>query len=296
MRTGPDRHIPAAEIADRARRRWGEENRRLSSARELRIGRKGSISVVLVGEKAGLWFDHEARVGGTLLTDDEVGHRKPEPKPRHGLIYDSDSADRLARTLQHLAPIEGTASELYLRSRGITQWPHSIRHCSYPHGMVALAQTIRGDVLACQIVYLTADGRKQDRWDGVVKRTYTACSGWHAYAAVRMPGGGRPILCEGPETALSVWIAFERKRTVLACLGIAGLGELRLPARRITIARDGDQPGSPADGQVRRAIDRRSGGQRVAVASPPQGLDWNDVLVADGPQAVREMIEAAERT
>ena len=45
----------------------GEPNRVLSSKREMRFGRKGSISVALAGPKAGEWFDHENQVGGHLL-------------------------------------------------------------------------------------------------------------------------------------------------------------------------------------------------------------------------------------
>jgi putative DNA primase/helicase len=45
----------------------GEPNRQLSSKRELRFGRKGSLAVVIDSAKAGRWFDHENRVGGDLI-------------------------------------------------------------------------------------------------------------------------------------------------------------------------------------------------------------------------------------
>ena len=45
----------------------GEPNRQLSSKRELRFGRKGSLAVVTDGTKAGWWYDHENGVGGDLI-------------------------------------------------------------------------------------------------------------------------------------------------------------------------------------------------------------------------------------
>jgi Toprim domain len=45
----------------------GEPNRPLSSRRELRFGRKGSLAVVIEGQKSGRWYDHEAGVGGDLI-------------------------------------------------------------------------------------------------------------------------------------------------------------------------------------------------------------------------------------
>ena len=54
----------AAEVATAI---LGGPNLVLSSARELRFGKRGSISVVIAGRKAGCCFDHENGVGGDLL-------------------------------------------------------------------------------------------------------------------------------------------------------------------------------------------------------------------------------------
>jgi putative DNA primase/helicase len=45
----------------------GEPNRQLSSKRELRFGRKGSLAVAITGPKIGSWYDYENDVGGDLL-------------------------------------------------------------------------------------------------------------------------------------------------------------------------------------------------------------------------------------
>lgn len=45
----------------------GKPNRAMSSRRELRFGRRGSLSIALVGEHIGHFFDHEAGAGGDML-------------------------------------------------------------------------------------------------------------------------------------------------------------------------------------------------------------------------------------
>lgn len=285
--------MPSPEqIRDLACRMFGEPNRGLSSARQLRFGRKGSLAVELHGDKAGVWFDHEAQKGGRLHADDaEPTWRRPD-RPRRIITHDSDSAAQLERALAQMQPAAGTPAELYLRSRGITAWPaHCIRFCRNPFGLIGLAQDKHGTIRSAQIVYLTDDGRKPGFKVG--KRTYTACSGWHTIAAIRLPGRGEPILCEGPETGLSIWCSIEPRRPVLVCIGIAGLRELRVQAKRLTIARDGDRPGSPADKFVASACQSRSRFSRVRVATPPLGMDFNDVLQQSGPQEVARLIGAA---
>ena len=45
----------------------GEPNRLLSSRRELRFHRKGSLAVVIDGAKSGRWYDFEDGLGGDLI-------------------------------------------------------------------------------------------------------------------------------------------------------------------------------------------------------------------------------------
>jgi hypothetical protein len=45
----------------------GEPNRAMSTKRELRFGRHGSLSVVVAGPKAGMWHDHQIGAGGDML-------------------------------------------------------------------------------------------------------------------------------------------------------------------------------------------------------------------------------------
>lgn len=52
------------EVADAACERWGEPNKRLSSATELRFGTRGSLSVKI---DANQFFDHELAEGGAVI-------------------------------------------------------------------------------------------------------------------------------------------------------------------------------------------------------------------------------------
>ena len=64
------KHLAAALVtktAEVAVALVGEPNRQLSSKRELRFGRKGSLAVVIDGTKAGCWYDYENGIGGDLI-------------------------------------------------------------------------------------------------------------------------------------------------------------------------------------------------------------------------------------
>jgi putative DNA primase/helicase len=58
----------AALVAEIATALVGEPNGRLSSKRQLRFGRKGSLAVTTAGPKTGSWYDHENGVGGDLFS------------------------------------------------------------------------------------------------------------------------------------------------------------------------------------------------------------------------------------
>lgn len=270
-----------------ARARWGEPNRALSTRSELRFGRHGSVSVAVAGEKAGLWYDHEAGRGGRLRAEGDASPAPARPaaaaRERYG--HDAECEAAVRRILDACGDPLGTPAEAYLRSRAIEPpYPRCVRFCARPLGMAVLAQDGGGAVRAVQVVHLTPAGMKADV--PVVKRSWKAGHHWNTIAAVRYPGRGTLILCEGPETGLSVWRA--TGRPVWCCLSSGNIGRIGVwPRRRVTLARDGDKPGSKADeafAKARAALEAR--GVEVRVARPPTGLDWNDVHRRDGLDAV----------
>lgn len=276
-----------ADVESAALARFGEPNRRLSSRVELRFGRHGSVAVAVAGERAGAWYDHERGEGGWLAPAAGGGDGGPprEPPPRGRFVHDPAREARVRELLARCRCPLGTPAEAYLRSRAIDPpYPWSLRFCADPFGMVALAQDGGGEVRAVQVVHLTADGRKADV--AVVKRTLKAGDGWQDVAAVRFPGRGGLVLCEGIETGLSAWKA--TGRPVWPCLGIGNMARAPVwPRRGVTLARDGDPPGSPADDALSKALaGLRARGVEVRVVIPPPGLDLNDLHRRDGPPAV----------
>ena len=287
-----------------------------STKSQLRYGTKGSMAVEIAGPRAGRWYDHEAGIGGDglelirhhkSLSDTEarrwardwIGEIQHQPTPTVAAVSGTmDSKKAVAEIIARLEGIAGTPAETYLRSRGITMTPPDCiryRRCaSGKYGaLVALATDEAGVVLAVQQIYLTDDGQKAPV--KVVKRTNKAVDGWSERAVVRLPGLAPPILCEGVENAVSIWRATGRE--TWACLGISNIARAPVPSGKpLLIAGDGDAPGSKAHQQRQSAVTLLRGrGHDVAVADPPVGLDFNDMLRSSGEQAVRDLINKIGR-
>jgi putative DNA primase/helicase len=123
----------------------GEPNRVLSSRRELRFRRKGSLAVVIEGSKSGRWYDHEAGVGGDLINLIQRAHGTtfrravayaerfigPVPTLRttpvsatYALRAGDDSRGnhcRAGNLWREAGPIEGTPAANYL------EWRHTLQ-------------------------------------------------------------------------------------------------------------------------------------------------------------------------
>lgn len=75
------------EIEEVARRILGTPNPKFSTANELRFGRHGSVSVIIDGDKAGSWFDHEHRIGGGLKEFCEAFGEEVAPSFQKAIRY-----------------------------------------------------------------------------------------------------------------------------------------------------------------------------------------------------------------
>lgn len=299
-------------MADLAQTLLGDPNPAQTTKYQLRYGNKGSLAVEVAGPRAGRWYDHEAGVGGDGLelikhhkglpdaearrwARDWLGDIQHQPTPSStlapGSVYRKTSVAEIAASSKG---IEASPAAAYLRNRSITSIPPDCirfrRFAAGKHGaLVALATDEAGDVLALQQIYLTDDGQKAPV--DVVKRTNKAVDGWSDRAAVRLPGTAPLILCEGVENALSIWQATGQE--TWACLGISNIARAPVPSGKpVLIAGDGDAPDSKAHHQRQSAINAlRARGHDVAVADPPLGSDFNDVLRAGGADAVRDLIQ-----
>lgn len=217
--------------------------------------------------------------------------------------------------------IKGSPAEQYLRSRGVTSMPDN-RKAAYLPGdtisgaslagmyaaaeakapfaldqpaLIAYARNTSGLITGLQRVLIRPDG--SGKADAAIGKPSTGTlSG--AYAKFSGDGSGSLLIAEGIETALSIWQATGRE-TWAKMSGLSSVQPDGLPHdRAVTICRDADLPGSPADKGLRaRASDLVAAGFSVSIATPPDApeakWDFNDTLQRDGIGAIREAISAA---
>jgi putative DNA primase/helicase len=170
------------------------------------------------------------------------------------------------------------------------------REIAYAAALILAATNAAGAITATQRICLDADAKPLLFPNTTKKLKIT--NGSLDGSAVRLPGpaAGPLILAEGPETGMSVWAATGHE-TWIALGSISNLVPPR--DRRIVVARDDDKAHSPADKMLSRLITQwRHDRINAAVASPwierrGDGSDFNDVIKADGPGAVRTRIHVA---
>ena len=227
---------------------------------------------------------------------DENGHRY---RPFSRLVQrlaandkpDCGEAKRSAAALAiwHSAtPTGGTLVETYLASRGLYLPPpptlsfHSgLKHPSGGIWPAMVALVTRGTdckPVAIHRTYLARDGAGKAPVDPQ-KMMIGPCRG----GVVRL-GLPRDVLMvgEGIESCLAAMLA--TGDPAWAALSTSGLRALDLPGdvREVIVLADGDDPGEAAARDSAWRWKRE--GRRVRIARPPQGMDFNDLLVNSAPR------------
>jgi putative DNA primase/helicase len=189
---------------------------------------------------------------------------------------------------QSTIPARGTLVETYLRSRGLhlPQPSPMLRfHAGLKHptggrwpAMVALVTRGSDDMpLAIHRTFLAVDGGGKAPVDPQ-KMMLGPCRG----GAVRL-GDPTDLLMvgEGIETCLAAMQA--TGNPTWAALSTSGLRTLDLPkeVRNVTVLADGDDAGEAAARDCAWRWMRE--GRRVCIARPPQGMDFNDMLMGRAP-------------
>ena len=216
---------------------------------------------------------------GTFINPAPGARRETE---RGRQIAAAKGAMQAERLWAESLPIAGSPAETYLRGRAITcPLPETLRFAqSCWHATArrfpAMVGAVEGaDGFAVHRTYLRGDGSGKAEVE-----PQKAMLGATAGGAVRLARGpGRLVVAEGIETALSLLCGLlEGPVTVWAALSTSGLRGLRLPSRpgQLTVAPDGDAPGRDAAHVL--AARAYMLGWQVALAEPPTGADWNDIL------------------
>ena len=334
-----DLDVLKSQLAERAEALclvlFGEPKSRTS--REWRWGNKGSLSVRFGLKKGWPFYSYELLQGGSFLdaimfaqqcdfagavawTREWLGETASRQPPRNvpsrpSFDAEQDEAERVAsagRIWRAARSAAGTSAGRYLAARGITTFPtnavrfaggeqlHSeLRWWPREYGaMIVPATSASGDVRAVQLVAIDDDGKPHRDEDG---NKYKRSRGSLIGAAVRFCGRdtGPLFLAEGPETALSIWLAS-------GCETWANVGSVArapldgVPERRlVVVCRDDDPPQSPAFVARRNAVRSwRKAGRTVVEATPwelPRGdkSDFADVLSGTGEAAVLARLDAA---
>jgi hypothetical protein len=257
--------------------------------------RDSSSGLVLVRCHAGCEQEHviaALRARG-LWTDDRRLHhlsrREAVPKGEPQGRQDDDKRIRDALAIwESAAPAGGTVVEAYLESRGLhVAMPPTLRfHAGLKHpsgrrwpAMVALVtRGSDGTPLAIHRTFLAVTGAGKAPVDPA-KMMLGPCRG----GVVRLAEPTDLLMVgEGIETCLAAMQA--TGNPAWAALSTSGLRSLDLPAdvRDVIVLADGDDAGE--DAAKDSALRWKREGRRVRIARPPQGMDFNDMLMGDASQ------------
>jgi putative DNA primase/helicase len=228
----------------------------------------------------GLWAENSLHSLSRMVRRTSV-ERKP----------DQDDARRSEAALaiwQSAQPAQGTQVAAYLASRGIDlPPPDALRFhagLKHPSGgiwptMVALVTNgADGMPIAIHRTYLARDGGGKAPIDPQ-KMMLGSCRG----GAVRLAEPGDVLMVgEGVETCLAAMQA--SGYPAWAALSTSGLRSLDLPTniRDVIVLADGDEAGEAAARDC--ALRWKRQGRRVRIARPPQGMDFNDMLLGRAPR------------
>jgi len=307
-------------------RRAGDEWR-LADIQGRAPRKNGSCVISLKGPHAGDWHEFDGDQGGgpvntiskasgldgaaLILEAAEiagVAPGAPERKapPAAPSVAKRDAAQEIAHIMSGAMPVTGTPVERYLAGRGLVvsecadlSFHPDLTHWDQKAGFPAMIGIVRdraGEVTGLHRTYL------EEGSDGAVAKAAIAkprmMLGRVAGGAVRLaPFKGETALgiCEGIETGLAVMKACPGL-AVWATLSTSGLEQVQLPpeATRVIILADHDGSGAGLRAAETAARHLRMEGREAVIAISPQaGQDFNDLLLASGPQAVMAAITAA---
>ncbi len=272
------------------------------SALEHATGLKGRELYAYAADLVGLSAQAEStakkkRANGAAPTNGAVERRSTSD------ARDAAVATEIRHILARSVPVAGTLAEAYLRSRGVSppttedlrfvaDLTHFETQTGWP-GMVGIVRGTHGEIIGLHRTYLALDGSAKAPLTAARMSLGQIGGGLVRLAA---PKDGLIGIAEGIETALAVMTTCPRL-PLWAALSAGNIRELTLPAEidRIVICADHDASRVGLEAARKLAAQLVDRGKRVWTALPPSADDdFNDLLVREGTEAVRAVIEAAE--
>ncbi len=221
-----------------------------------------------------------------------------------GAVDDDDSAPASAaecrEVLANCTDLAGTASEVYLKRRGLLgPYPADLLgHLDDPRvGESAFIGklTEHGRITGVLLTYLTPDGEKS-LVEPVRRRLNLEKSPGGVFRipepdpAAALDPGADYLVGEGVEDALSL-AQLGRNLTIFGVPGVGTIQHLDLPkGARVTFVKDGDEADTPAAKSLINGVDAQLlKGVYARVTETPLGDDANKILQERGLEALREL-------
>jgi hypothetical protein len=195
---------------------------------------------------------------------------------------EADRSEAALRIWRSAKPANGTLVSVYLASRHLRLPPPTalrfawLKHPSggmWPAMVALVTKGEDGTPLAIHRTFLRRDGKGKAPVEPA-KMMFGPCRG----GAVRLGGPTHLLMVgEGIETTLAAMQA--TGHPAWAALSTSGLRSLVLPndVRHLIVLADGDDPGESAARDC--ALRWKRQGRRVRIARPPQGMDFNELLL-----------------
>jgi hypothetical protein len=272
---------PAAIVADGKLHRFATSARRGDDAGWYVLHAEPVLAGAFGDWRSGLSLSWRAGQPGRARP--ACGTRPSTVRPTVGDVSRTEAALALWAAA---TPARETLVETYLAARGIrVPVPEALRfHGALPHpsgenwpAMLALVTNGRdGAPMAVHRTFLARDGGGKAPVQPV-RMMLGPCGG----GAVRLAeSGDGTMIGEGIETCLAAMQA--ASRPAWAALSTSGLRRLDIPEdmRNVIVLADGDLAGEAAAEAA--ALRWKRQGRRVRIARAPQGMDFNDLLLARG--------------
>ena len=235
----------------------------------------GQERVITALRRRGLWAENSPH------SLSRIARRTPvERKPDQDDVRRREAALAIWQSAQ---PAQGTLVDTYLASRGIDLAPpdalrfHAgLKHpsgCIWPTMVALVTNGADGTPLAIHRTYLARDGAGKAPVEPSKMMLGPCRSG-----AVRLgPPNDVLMVGEGIESSLAAMQA--TGHPAWAALSTSGFRTLDLPedVRDVIVLADGDEAGEAAARDCARRWKRE--GRCVRIARPPQGMDFNDMLM-----------------
>ena len=231
-------------------------------------------------------------------------HRTVRCRRRCGAVDDDDTAPASAaecrEVLANCRDLAGTASEVYLKRRGLPG--------PYPADLLGHLDDARigesafvgkltehGRITGVLLTYLTPDGEKS--LVEPVRRRLNLEKSPGGVFRIPEPDPAAPLdpvadylVGEGVEDALSL-AQLGRNLTIFGVPGVGTIQHLDLPkGARVTFVKDGDEPDTPAAKSLINGVDAQLlKGVYARVTETPLGDDANKILQERGLEALREL-------